>query len=544
MKKIIALVLAIALFGSMLVGCDFGGGKNNNKGGNINTDTALPLFDAPTTINLYTGANETYDIENNYIDRLLLAQENIDLNHVEMEDGVFLQMIVDQNLPDITYLNANMYGNDYGPQGAFINILEYLDDMPNLKKYLKKYPNNVEHLIAENGELYHIPVASYSSGAYEGLATSAYAFIYRQDIFEKHNLTFPTTREEFVDTLRTLKQLYPNSYPFVLRQMEDNMQGLMYLCMSFGTALALTGSTQTVMDYNWKTDEWYYGPTSDGMKDLVGFLAQLYEEGLLHKSTITLSSAQWTQAFAMGDNREGVSFIGWDKMDRIPAQLQAAGEALNPDFKLVAGAPIQFNELGDAATYGAGGGTNYSFLVASSCKNMEQTLAFIDWLYTDEGRITTNWGKEGETFEYDENGNPRWLPEIAAEKDPQYSRGLAVPSIMGVNDLDAYMSLQTPEHIENIRLASSYRTLPQPPTLTYTKDEQVIYDTYWTALHQYARGELQKFIIGERKIETWDTYVKTVESDTYMFDQLLKIHETAYERKMSVQFDIDAILGN
>ena len=30
--------------------------------------------------------------------------------------------------------------------------------------------------------------------------------------------------------------------------MEGNMQGFMYLCMSFGTQLALTGATQTVMD--------------------------------------------------------------------------------------------------------------------------------------------------------------------------------------------------------------------------------------------------------------------------------------------------------
>lgn len=539
MKKIIALILALVLCAGLLVGCGGTGGGGGSQGGQINTGDG-PLFSAPTTINLYTGANETYDIENNYIDRLLLEQENIDLNHVEMEDGVFLQMIVDQDLPDITYLNANMYGNDYGPQGAFINILEYLDQMPNLKAYLKANPAYVKHFLAENGALYHIPVGT--GGENRNLSTAAYAFIYREDIFQKHNLTFPTTREEFVETLRTLKQIYPNSYPFVLRQMEGNMQGFMYLCMSFGTQLALTGATQTVMDYDHENEEWFYGPTSDGMKDMVSFLADLYKEGLLHKSTITLTSAQWTQSFAMGDDKEGVSFIGWDKMDRIPAQLQAAGQALNPEFKLVAGAPIQFNELGEAATYGDSA-SSYNFLVASSCKNLDQTLAYIDWLYSEEGMITVNWGKEGETFEYDENGKPRWLPALLEEKDPQYTRGLAVPSIYGIRDIDAYIQLQTPEHVKDIELASKYQTLPSRPTLTYTADEQTIYDTYWMPLHDYARGELQKFIIGERDLATWDTYVKTVESDKYMFDQLMKIHETSYQRQLENEFDIDKLLG-
>lgn len=534
MKRIIALALALVLCAGLFVGCGNNGGGNDG-GGQINTGDG-PLFSAPTKINVYTGANETYDIEGNYVDKLLLEQENIDLNHVEMEDGVFLQMIVDQDLPDITYLNANMYGNDYGPKGAFVNILEHLDKMPNLKKALKENPNAVKGFLAENGALYHIPVI-------QGQSTTNYAFIYRQDIFEKHNLTFPTTRDEFVETLRELKKLYPNSYPFVLRQMEGNMQGLMYLCMSFGTALALPGATQTVMDYNHDTEEWYYGPTSDGMKDLVSFLSQLYDEGLLHKSCITLTSAQWTQAFAMGDDKEGVSFIGWDKMDRIPAQLQNAGEALNPEFKLVAGAPIQFNELGEGATYASDGTSSYNFLVASSCKNLDQTLAYIDWLYTEEGMIATNWGKEGETFEYDENGKPRWLPALLEEKDPQYTRGLAVPSIYGRRDVDAYMQLQSEDHVKNIELANSYATLEGRPVLVYTKDEQVIYDTYWQAVFDYSRGELQKFIIGERDIATWDTYVKTVESDTYKFDQLMKIHETAYERKMANDYDVDELLG-
>ena len=538
-KRSIALILALVVCVGVLAGCGGNGSGNNGGAGNGNVvaggDRSNPLFDKMTEIELFIGENETYEFNGNYLDNLLQQQENIKLNVTEGYD--MQQMLVDQDLPELCYMNALMWANDYGPKGAFINILEYLDRMPNLKAYLLENTETVKNLLAPDNGLYHIPVF------YEGNSTP-YAFIYRADIFEKHNLEFPTTRDEFLSVLRKLKELYPHSYPFVLRQMEGNMQGFMYLCMSFGTSLALTGLTQTVMDYNHETEEWYYGPTSDGMKDMVGFLAQLYKEGLLHQSTITLTSAQWTEAFAKGDDKKGVSFIGWDKMDRIPAQLQIAGEALNPEFSLVAGAPIQFNELGQAATYAGGDVTSYNWVIAKKNDNLDAVLAYLDWLYSEEGIETTNWGKEGETFEYDADGNKKFLDPIRAENDPQFTRALAMPGIIGVRDWAAYADWQTEIHKQNLAYASTFCTLPGRPSLTYNDDEQTIYDTYWMSLHDYARGELQAFITGERAMTTWDSYVKTVESDKYMFDQLMKIHETAYERKLNNDVDvIDLING-
>lgn len=537
-KRSLALVLALVMCMGILVGCNGDSGSGNVGQGNVvvGGDRNNPLFSEMTEIELNVIENATYDLQNNYLDTLLQQQENIKLNVTEGYN--IQQMIVDQDLPEIVYMNAIMYGNEYGPKGAFLNILDYLDQMPNLKARLLADTGWIANLAAADNGLYHVPVFT------EGNSTP-YAFIYRKDVFEKHNLEFPTTRDEFVSVLRQLKQLYPNSYPFVLRQMNGNMQGFMYLCMSFGTSLALTGATQTVMDYDHENEEWYYGPTSEGMKDMVSFLAQLYKEGLLHKSTITLTDAQWTEAFAKGDDKDGVSFIGWDKMDRIPAQLQLAGEALNPEFSLVAGAPIKFNELGEGATYADDSGVgSYNFLLSAtmSKEQRDKVLTYIDWLYSEEGVETTNWGKEGETFEYDANGNKKWLDSLLAETDPQYTRGLAFNGAHGVRAWDAYEGWQTEIHKENIKFANSFGTLPGRPSLQYTDDEQTIYDTYWQSIHDYARGEIQKFISGERDLATWNAYVKTVESDAYMFDQLMKIHETAYDRKLANTPDVSDLI--
>ena len=533
MKKILALVLALTICAGILAGCAQDGDKKPGGDVVIGGNTEGPLFSKVTDIELYTVADAAYDLPGSYAVDLLLEQENIRLNVTEAMN--MEQWLTDHDVPDIVRTNANMWGNEYGPKGAFINILDYIDQMPNLKKALEANPESVKFFLAEDGGLYHIP------NIMEG-NTTPYAFIYRKDIFEKHNLTFPTTRDEFVEVLRKLKELYPNSYPFVMRQMNTNMQGLMYLCMSFGTSMALTGSTQTVMDFDDKTGTWYHGPTSEGMKDLVGFLNQLYSEGLLHKSTITLTPAQWVEAFVKGDDAAGASFIGFDKMDRIPAQLQPEGEALNPEFQLASAGLIKFNELGEAATY-AEGVTAYNFLISSSAENLDACLAYIDWLYSEEGVRTTNWGKEGETFEYDAEGNPKWLDSVKAENDPQFTRGLGLPGLYGIRDFDAYLGWQTEEHKANLELANSYATLPARPSLTYNKDEQAIYDTYSQGLYGFVRGELQKFIAGERPMSEWDNYVQVAESDAYEFSRLLQIHKDAYARMLENEVDVDELLN-
>lgn len=538
LKRTIAILLTIVMCVGVLAGCSGNGGNGGSQGGTssvvVGGDRNAPLFSEVTDIELYVIDQPTYDYEGSYLDQLLEKQENIRLNITEGYE--MDQLIVDQDLPDIVFQDARMWGDDYGPKGAFVNVLDYMDQMPNLKAYLAKYPGAVYEMLSPDGGLYHVPLFR------EGDSTT-YGFIYREDIFEKHSLTFPTTRDEFYNTLKKLKELYPNSYPFVMRSMEGNMQGIVYLAGCFGTSLAMPSSTNTVMDYNHKTGQWYYGPTSEGMKDMVTFLNQLYEEGLLHRSTITMTSAQWTEAFAKGDSAEGVSFIGFDKMDRIPAQLQLAGEALNPEFSLVAGAPIKFNDLGEGAVFEYNAWSGYNYLISATSDNVSNVLAYIDWLYSEEGIEATNWGKEGETFEYDENGNKKWLDSLLEEPDPQYSRLMGYGGMFGVRTWDAYMGWQTEAHQANLNYANQFATLPSRPVLKLNDDEMKVFNTYWISLHDYARGELQKFITGERDISTWNSYVKTAESEAYQFNMLKMAAESAYERMQNEKVDIDTLLN-
>ncbi|WP_461207101.1 type 2 periplasmic-binding domain-containing protein [Clostridium sp. DL1XJH146] len=61
---------------------------------------------------------------------------------------------------DDTIYGGNSIANDlmnYGAQGYFINLKDYLDYMPNVKEYLEENPNVASAITAYDGGIYHLP---------------------------------------------------------------------------------------------------------------------------------------------------------------------------------------------------------------------------------------------------------------------------------------------------------------------------------------------------------------------------------------------------
>ena len=58
------------------------------------------------------------------------------------------------DLPDVVWLrNSSSVIANYGDMGYFLNFMDYLDYMPNLKSYIDTYPQ-IKNMITEDGALY------------------------------------------------------------------------------------------------------------------------------------------------------------------------------------------------------------------------------------------------------------------------------------------------------------------------------------------------------------------------------------------------------
>ncbi|MGI6577767.1 MAG: hypothetical protein ACOX1Q_07060 [Eubacteriales bacterium] len=61
-------------------------------------------------------------------------------------------------------------------------------------------------------------------------------------------------------------------------------------------------------------------------------------------------------------------------------------------------------------------GTNIN-TITTSCENIPVLVSWFDYFYSDEGEILADYGIEGETFEYDDNGKPYFLDVVINNPD-------------------------------------------------------------------------------------------------------------------------------
>ncbi len=91
---------------------------------------------------------------------------------------------------------------NYGAQGNFINIKDYLDYMPDLKAYLEANPNVAKAITAYDGGIYHLPyVAEMDNFArgFEGRKDWIEALLDSEDALEAETHTLTVAYEGYWD---------------------------------------------------------------------------------------------------------------------------------------------------------------------------------------------------------------------------------------------------------------------------------------------------------------------------------------------------------
>lgn len=529
-KKLLAVLLALVCCFSLLAGCGGSDGTEETKA-NVNKD--LANYKAPdlTGVKLtqFSTENTDFDPEGSWLDGKIEEKLGVSVEYIELPswNEQYFTMMAEGNPPDLTYYNG--YSDAYtqfGRDGAYVNIYNYLYQMPNVKAYLEDPANaaDVARYTVGEDELYCLPIHIEAQH-------DPYTFLYRKDIFDENNLTFPTNQEEFVATLRKLKEIYPDSYPFVLRQMTGNMVTLQSFGHLWGASHVNVGIANTIFTLD-ENGKYYSAQFSETYKEIAQFLLELTQEGLMHPSCATMDSATWLESFA-----SDTSFITFDKTDRLP-QLTKVGRSLNASFEMVAAAPFNFGTYAETAetvttsfATGIGGGSTFWYAIGNN-SNKDDAMAYLDWIYSQEGKTLTNWGVEGESYTVDENGNKQFIQSFLDEHGGLMASGLYQPGLTGTRVIDAYKASLTESEAESLALGLQYVGEGAPQhLLRYNEDEQFTYDSFATALYNYEQGAWTEFFLGKRDFSEWDSVMDLLKNK-YHFDELMEIHEAALARVM------------
>ncbi|WP_168121503.1 extracellular solute-binding protein [Paenibacillus sp. HB172176] len=512
MRKQVTILAVFVLLVSMLAACS----SNNNNGGNnptvapsssSDTATAAPTEEVkgpPAKLSMIVQSAASWPLKEDWlVYQLLEDYANVDLTVTGYQGNwweAIPLVVASGDMPDMMWMSGPDIIHQYGEDGALVDLNEHLDEMPNMKAWMDEHQEVVNKLLSSDGKLYMTP-AEGAYGDYDGL------WMYREDIFKKNNLNIPKTYDELYETLKKLKEIYPDSYPLYI----PGFGQMNYISLSYGS--------NNTFYYNNDEGKWKFGPAEDNYRQAVEFLAKAYQEGLIPKEFGNLNGNKKNEMITTDK-----TFITYGYINNIDS-YNSLVRPTNPDFKMAAFAPP-----GGAGHEGVNGSKfifQEGLTVTSTSKNKEAAFKFLDSLYTDEAREMVSWGKEGVTYEK-VDGKNQYLPVVSDTNVRSIDFGLRTAGTNMWFDNDANIALFNDETKESYLEAAKY-VAPAEETVVFTADERDKITLKSQAIGKYVNENVSKFIIGQKPMSDWDAYVKGIED--LGLDDVLAVYEEAWARQ-------------
>ena len=522
MHKTLALILALVLCLGVLAGCDTKPADETTKPAAqsttapaANDTTAAPT--EPTEFEFPEGT--VMDIWSVHSDKMLEHPLNgwvenatgVKLDWKTQPEGGLDVLMTEKVTPSIYFTYFGSGTNTAGEDGMLINLWEKQDIMPNFFAHFNAEEN--AHIkaayMASADKLYAAPV--FLNGDVQ-----RFGWLVREDIMKELNLEAPTDWDSFVAVLQAMKAKYPESYPFVMRNMTGNLTGLRELAQQFGVDYTASGPS-----LDRATGTHYDSYTTDAMREMLKKLNWLIDEGLMDKACLTYATAEWTAAFS-----NGTSFITHDKAFQL-GTIEAAGQQTNPNFSLTwwNNFPMVESDL-PYATRDSGVQT-YAWTITVNCPDVDLACRYLDWMYSEEGSLLYSWGVEGESYEVDANGNKKYIEGF----DKTYMARYQSAGYIDFNATMAAYSPKTQEMILDTMAAAKEGGFLAAPSLVFNEDEKLVRETYLQGWTDTKNAYLQKFILGDLDVNddaVWAQFIK--ECEGYKVDQIIAASDAAYAR--------------
>ncbi|THF73406.1 extracellular solute-binding protein [Cohnella fermenti] len=530
-KKIAASTMALTLSAAALLSACSGNNTANNTGNN--SSSSAPASNAATSSASSSAAAPAREVTVMRSDTVIqpwladspALQEIMKNTNTKITtqavpesdyDAKKNTLIATNNLPDVLFVKkADII--TYANTGVFLNLTPYLDEYaPNLKKRMESDPE--VNKLKVDGDLYGFPIMANKENA----ANVGNFPMIRTDVLEELNLAAPTTFDELYEVLKAFKQAYPDSYPWSFRNGSE--YNLKFLAYAFGGGFPIY--------YEPKEDKFVYGVSSDGFKEAVTFLNKLYKEKLLDPNFAALTVQQWQQNLSSGK-----SLFFYDNYT-FATNFNAALQETDPDAKFDM-LPVLADANGNKRNYMDNPSSFNSYVISSKVQNPEEIIKMFDWMYSDEGLKSTNFGVSGEHYTED-NGTitiaQSLLDQFKDKQDPyramQSFLGTGLLSFAVMTD-DTPMFASSPEQLKVWSDAVKSQkeagiVVEKPLDPPFTEEERDQLKQLNSKVGTLVTQNVDKFIMGNRPLSELDQFAQELASSGAA--DIEKIYNDAWAR--------------
>ena len=162
-------------------------------------------------------------------------------------------------------------------------------------------------------------------------------------------------------------------------------------------------------------------------------------------------------------------------------------------------------------------------------------MMMVNYLFSEAGQLMYNYGDEGHSFDYDENGKPKYTELITNNPDGldfgkalgRYALTASGPFVQDVRYIEQAYSLPQQKQALTVWAATDADTY-NLPRLTFTVEESQAINKAMNNINTLTDEMVLKFIMGIEPLENYETFVSQLKS--FGIESVLETYNAALAR--------------
>ena len=429
------------------------------------------------------------------------------------------------SLPNIMQVYWMNNANQYLDDEIIWDLTDYIQQYaPDYYAWLQSNPAYDRAMKTDDGRYYAFGFFREDGGwndSYQGP-------VVRQDWLDECGLEVPTTISEFENVIRVFNEKYGATF--------NSAYSIRFKANGLSGAFGAYGTADASASNGWFVKDGVVGlaAAQPEWREYVSWLNKLWEEGLIDQDMMTEDDT--TIKDKIHNDKCGISLTSMGQLSNWNSEREAAGKEA-----VWVGIPYPTGDDGTLSSIfgGPGIGTQTTVITKTADEEtMKLCLQMLDYAYTAEGFLYWNFGKEGVSWEYGEDGEPQYTELLAndTDTDPVTKYGgatwgatcIQATKLLYEKNSEAAIAANDIWFYPNEDVTSSWKW---PVGATFTLDESDELSLIGQSIGTYCTESFANFLTGAQDIDddaAWEAHLESLKSHNY--EAIKEIRQDCYDR--------------
>ena len=425
-------------------------------------------------------------------------------------------LIATDDVPDILRVHRNDLV-EFGDTGVFLALNEMIETkVPNYQRILEQ--NDRVRKAAIDGVHYAFATTKRFE-FHRGIIS-----VIRTDVVEDLGLRMPQSFDDLYEVLAAIKAAHPDSHVWTNRGGGRSL--VRNVAYAFGTG------GDVYYDPDLDGGRWAYGPIQEQYRNLLQYLRDAYDDGILDPDFATLTTTQWREK-----QGSGKSFFFYDN----PTYGKRANDAIVPVEPDAWWAPT------DVLANSTGGRRSLFYeeevwsqmwAVGSKTEHEDAIARFFNFAYTDEfaemkafGIEGVHWVRDGDDYRFTDEMRAEYTSDTGAYLIDKFMNEVGTGAYSAFSpyidmrlyrmnwpeyQIGWYLDMEASGHWDDPKVVAPFDAAEREEVTNITAE-----------LDTLVHAAIDKVILGDMSLAEWDELVQRIMPDALRLEE---IHNAAEQR--------------